>query len=366
MRNLFNSALQIAGVLLLICVSTASAEMLNSSNYRIENPSIDVGGQSSSSTNYSTRDSIGGSNDSSAQSTTYKAFPGFVQHAYPGVPGVPTLTNTGGTLYNSLDFVVTQGNGQQTDTNYAIAISSDDFTTTYYIQSDNTLGTSAAWQTYTAWGSGSGERVTGLSPNTTYKIKVKARYGADTETAFSSEASAATTGPTLTLTFTGISSGNTLDGETTTVTSSTNAIPFSQLVVDTPAVAAHKTTVTTNASGGYTTTVSQNQDLTRDGDSETISAVSGTNASPATWPTGFTDGRFGYHTSDESLCTGSTSRFSTNDTWAALSTSAYEVACSTGPVTAEETNVTYKLQIGSLQASGSYSNTITYITTALY
>lgn len=359
----------------LICFVTLSfgcsahlvlAETLGSTNYQIENPSIDVGGESSSSTNYTSRDSIGDTNASVSESTNYKAFPGFVQSAYPGVPAVPTFTNTGGTLYNALDFVVATGNGQQTDTTYAIAISSDDFVTTNYIQADDTVGSSAVWQTYTAWGGGSGERVTGLSPSTTYKIKVKARYAIDTESAYSVSASASTAGPSLTVTFTGIASGNTLDGETTTVSSTATTVPFGNLTLDTPAVAAHKTTVTTNASGGYSTTVSQTQDLTRDGGSETISGVSGTNSAPAGWPGSITDGKFGYHTSDESLCTGSSNRFSSNNTWASLSTVFYEVACSTAPVTAEETTVTYKLQVGVGQSAGVYRSTVTYITTAVY
>src|SRR3989338_5346833 len=82
------------------------AEELSSPNYTIENPSLDYGGESSSSTNYSSRESIGDSNDSVTNSTNYKIFAGFVQHAYPGVPATPTLTNTGGTLYSSLDFII--------------------------------------------------------------------------------------------------------------------------------------------------------------------------------------------------------------------------------------------------------------------
>ncbi len=344
----------------------AHAETLSGSNYQIENPSIDSGGGSASSSNYASRDGIADSNDSSSASTNFSVFPGFFQHAYPGVPATPTLTNTGGTLYNSLDYVISTGDGQQTDTNYAIAISSDDFATTNFIQADNTVGSSAVWQTYTAWGSGSGGRVTGLAASTTYKIKVKARYGTNTETAYSATATAATVGANLSITFSGVTSGTVFDGETTTVSTSANSIAYSQLGVNIPAIAAHKITVTTNATAGYTTTIQQNQPLTRGGGSETISPVSGTNSAPATWPGSIITGAFGYHSSDESLCTGSSSRFSTNDTWAALDTNHYEVACATGPVSSEETTVSYKLEIGTGQAAGDYSNTVTYITTAQY
>ena len=178
----------------------AFAETLSSTNYRIEGATFDGGGGLGASTNYQSVDSIGGDSDAGSSSTNYKSLLGFIWGAYPGVPGAPTLTNTGSTLYNSLDFVITIG-GNSSDTEYAIAISTDNFVTTNYIQTDDTVGATVAWQTYTNWGSGSGERVTGLSSSTTYKIKVKARHGADTETGFSSEASATTSSPSLLITF---------------------------------------------------------------------------------------------------------------------------------------------------------------------
>lgn len=356
--------LSCAAVGLLLVPHMLFAETLTGSTYQIENPSIDVGGEPSSSANYSSREALGEQNDEGSSSTNYKVFPGFMQSAYPGIPGTPTFTNTGGTLYNALDFVVVTGNGQQTDTTYAIAISTDDFATTNYIQADDTIGSAAAWQTYTNWGGGSGERLTGLLPGTTYKIKVKARYGADTESGFSTTASAATSNPSLTITFIGVSSGNSFDGETTTITTSATAISYGSLIPSSPAIAAHQVAVTTNASGGYTTTVQQDGNL-RTTTSEQISAVAGTNASPAGWPGGITNGRFGYHTSDEDLCGGT--QFSTNNTWAALDTTPYAVGCNTAAVPGgETTTVTYKLEVGNLQEAGNYANTVTYITSAQF
>lgn len=343
---------------------SALAETLSSTNYNVENPSIDSGGETSSSTNYTSRDSIGDSNDSVTNSTNYKVFPGFVQHAYPGVPAQPTLTNTGGTLYSSLDFIIATGSGQQTDTTYAIAISSDSFATTNFIQADDTVGSSAVWQTYTGWGSGTGQRVTGLLPNTTYQIKVKARYGTDTETGYSLTASATTAGPNLTVSFAGVNSGNTIAGATTTITSAANSIAYGSLTPNVTAVAAQTITVTTNASGGYNTTIQQDGDLRNNATS--ISATTGSNASPAAWPTGITNGYFGYHTTDSTLCTGTTSRFSSNNTYAAATTTPAEIICATGPVTNEQTSIVYKLEIGTQQGAGSYQNIITYITTGQF
>ena len=103
---MFKKLLAVSLLLFISNTPLSIAETLGSSTYQIENPSLDVGGETSSSTNYTSRESIGDSNDASASSTNYKVFPGFVQHAYPGVPATPTFTNTGGTLYNALDFVV--------------------------------------------------------------------------------------------------------------------------------------------------------------------------------------------------------------------------------------------------------------------
>jgi hypothetical protein len=361
----------IATLLLLIAPAVAVAQNINSSNYRIEDSTFDGGGENSNSTNYSSRDSISDIDTSQSNSGNYKSSPGFQPGAYPGIPAQPTLVNTGGLLYNSLDFIIATGDGQQSDTTYAIAISSDNFATTYFIQTDDTLGTTEAWQSYSGWGSGVGERVTGLLPNTTYKIKVKASYGSgsnaiDSESGYSLEASASTIAPSLVASIAGISSGTAIAGVTTTVTSTSSAMGYGSLTIGdgNPNIAAQRVTVTTNATGGYTTTVRQDGPLTSG--SNTIAAVSGTNAAPLAFDTGVTQGRFGYHTTDASLCTGTSNRFSANDTYAALDTVPYEVGCSNGAVTSEQTDVVYKLVIGTLQQAGNYENVLTYITTATY
>ncbi len=354
----------------------AIAQTLNSTNYNLEDSIFDGGGESSSSTNYSSTDSISDIETGESSSTNYKSIPGFQPGAYPGIPAQPSLTNTGGTLYNSLDFVVATGNGQQTDTTYAIAISSDSFATTYFIQTDDTLGTTAAWQTYAGWNSGTGERVTGLSPSTTYEIKVKARYGADSESGYSPTDSATTSAPSITVSISGIASGTCIEnsggscppGFNTTATSTATSMGFGSLVVGDGDfnVSGQRVTVTTNATGGYTTTVQQDTDLTSSG-GDSIAAVSGSNASPAAFDTGVTQGRFGYHTTDSSLCTGTAGRFTvSNDLFAALTVTPSEIACSGGPVTSEATDIVFKLVVGPLQEAGNYQNAMTYISTATY
>jgi hypothetical protein len=372
MNNFRNKLTIFISLALLLIPSAVIAQTINSGNYQIEGSTFDGGGEPSNSANYSSRDSIGGAETGNSNSANYKNPSGFQPGAYPGIPGTPTLTNTGGILYDSLDFVISTGTGQQSDTTYAIAISNDNFATTYFIQTDDTLGANEAWQTYAGWNSGTGELVTGLTPGSTYKIKVKASYGtgsnaADSESGYSAEASASTTGPSLLVSISGINSGVTIAGVTTTVTSTPSTMGFGSLTVGDafPNIAAQKVTVTTNASGGYTTTVQQDGDLsTNQGDS--IAVVSGTNASPSAFGVGVLTGRFGYHTTDSSLCTGSAGRFSVDDTYAALSLTTYEVGCSAGPVTSEETDIVYKLVVGDLQEAGNYQNIITYITTATY
>lgn len=370
MLNTFSKIKIIFAVIFLVAPNIVIAQTMTGPNYQIEGSTVDGGGEPSSSTNYSSRDSVGDLSTEGVNSTNYNIFAGFQRPAYPGVPATPTLTNTGGTLYNALDFVVATGNGQQVDTTYAIAISSDDFATTYYIQTDDTLGTSEAWQTYANWGSGSGERVTGLSPSTTYKIKVKASYGtgtdaADTETGFSLTASATTAAPNLTITFLGVTAPDTIDSISVDTSSTTNAISYGSLTINTPELAAHGITVTTNATSGYATTLQQDGDL-RTGTGSEIDPVSGTNASPAVWPGSITTGAFGYHVSDDTLCTGTSGRFVTTNTYAQLTGTPEEVACSTGPVTSETNYVVFKLEIGNIQPSGSYQNIVTYITTAQF
>ncbi len=355
----------IALSLLLLIPGVAIAQTTGSTNYQVEDGTFDGGGETSSSTNYSSRDSIGDTSSDGVSSTNYKTFAGFQLPAYPGVPATPTLTNTGGTLYNSLDFVVVPGDGQQVDTTFAIAISDDNFATINYIQTDDTISTTAAWQDYAGWNSGTGETVVGLASGTNYKIKVKARYGADSESGWSLPANATTAGADLTVVFTGINSGTTVGGVTTTTTSSTNAINYGSLPISSARTAAHEVTVSTNATSGYVTTVMQDGDLRTTG-TDSIPAFSGTNASPTAWGGGFTTGAFGYHTTDATLCTGTTGRFSSSDTYAQFTTSPLEVACNSSPVTNEDTYLIFKVEVGSLQAAGAYQNTVTYITTAQY
>lgn len=345
--------------------STLLAQAPSSTHYRLEDTQFDAGGGSSSSSNYSNRGAFDFGDDSNSSSSNFNAFPGYSLAAYPGVPGQPTLTNTGGTLYNQLDFTVSNG-GNTSDTNFAIAISPDNFaTSTSYVQADLTVGTNPVWQTYSAWGSGSAQRLISLQSNTTYTIKVKARFGLNSESGYSLTAQAATVNPSLSMTIDGLGSGTSIGSATTNIATTATSVAFSNLQTGSIKIGAQKITVTTNAVAGYTVSIQQDHDLSKT-NGTTIAPVVATNSSPAAWPGGITSGRFGYHTTDSSLCTGATGRFSADDTFAALSSSSFEVSCNTGPVSSEVTNLVFKVEIESLQASGDYQNKIAYVTTAQY
>src|SRR4029079_1009616 len=116
---------------------------------------------------------------------------------------------------------------------------------------------------------------------------------------------------------------------------------------------------------GYTVTVSQSGAMTNQ-NSNTISPVSGTNTSPAIFPAAFTTRAYGYHTTDGSLGTGNTTRFSTNNTFAQFDSTAREVAYSSSPVNSEVTDMVYEIEVGLGARPGSYAHTITYLATGLF
>lgn len=169
-----------------------------STNYKLDTHGFGSGGGIGNSTNYDIHAISGAVGSDRLNGTTYDSWPGLIFTQLANTPAAPTFTNESN-YYNKLKLIIdTQSN--PSDTQYAIAISDDDFVTTQYVQSDNTIGSSLGsedWQTYANWGSATGEFVIGLDPNTTYKVKVKARQGEFTEGPYGPTASAATTALTL-------------------------------------------------------------------------------------------------------------------------------------------------------------------------
>lgn len=121
---------------------------------------------------------------------------GFTQMAF--VPAAPSLTNPNN-YYNKLHLTI-NNSGNPTDALFAIAISNDNFTTTQYVKSDQAIGSSltfADYQSYASWGGGSGFDILGLSPGTTYYVKIKAMHGQFTESSFGPSSNASTVNPSL-------------------------------------------------------------------------------------------------------------------------------------------------------------------------
>src|SRR5947209_6326260 len=147
-----------------------------STNYQLKTYNLGAGGGiNNSSTNYSGNSEIGEVGGVNGTSTNYQVNPGLIYTFQAYVPGQPTLTNPGNNYYNKLHFVIDAQNNP-TDTKFAIAISSDNFITTKYVQTDGSLSSSFSvandYQTYSQWGGAVGFNAIGLLANTAYKIKV--------------------------------------------------------------------------------------------------------------------------------------------------------------------------------------------------
>ncbi len=185
----------------LLTITSIFATSPNSTNFTLK--SYDLGGSgggSSSSSNYRLNGEVGGQSGSTSTSSNYIVDSGEKPTKNANVPPAPTLTNPSNNEYIRLRLVINNG-GNPSDTKFAIAISSDNFVSTQYVKSDNSISASLAltdYQTYASWGGASGFWITGLTSNTTYKVKVKAMQGAFTETQYGPATSGvATVTPTI-------------------------------------------------------------------------------------------------------------------------------------------------------------------------
>lgn len=172
-----------------------------STNYELKDYTFGGGGtQDSSSTNYKIFGVAGETEFGKPGSANYKAGAGLIYTMQANLPPAPTFTNPAN-YYNKLNIVINQG-GNPSDAKYAIAISTDNFATeTKYVQNDNTVGATLGledWQTYSSWGGASGIDIIGLTPGTTYTVKVAAKRGNFTETGFGPTTQASTVNASLT------------------------------------------------------------------------------------------------------------------------------------------------------------------------
>lgn len=237
----------------------------SSSSYTLQTYDFGNGSGSGASSNYNLRGSANGKSKT-LSSSSYTLPAGIRNSTTVAVPAAPTLTNPDNS-YDRLKIVLNVGSAAS-DTKYAIAISDDNFTTTKYVKSDQTIGTSfsvANYQTYSAWGGASGIWILGLATNTTYKVKIAALQGSATGSNFGPAAAATTGVPSVTF------------GVSTSLTSTPPfAASFTSLAAGTvvDANATITTTLTTNTEqGGKVLVRDQNAGLTSSTASYTINSA---------------------------------------------------------------------------------------------
>lgn len=172
-----------------------------SNNYKVLDYNLGAGGTASSSSNaYSLFGSLGQVDQGSPSSTNYFLGAGLEYEIMATSPAAPTFTNSSST-YNKLHITINKGGADPTDYQYAIAISTDNFATTSYVQQDHTISSTLNndnWQSYSSWGASSGIDIIGLEPGITYYARVSARQGEFfTQSFWSPISTATTTNPTL-------------------------------------------------------------------------------------------------------------------------------------------------------------------------
>jgi hypothetical protein len=181
-------------------------------------------------------------------------------------------------------------------------------------------------------------------------------------------ASLVTEGPLLTLSVTGLPAGTSTAGVVTDVETSANSVSFGDLTFNAESIAAHRVSVTTNATEGYQVLSFARQQLTSSHGVE-IPSISGTNAAPISWSLGCgigtTTGCVGYHTTDATLRDGST-RFAANDTYAGLETDPVEVMYSSIPANSDTHDIVYRVTVNELQPAGLYETEVVYLAVPSY
>ncbi|HSX07378.1 MAG TPA: hypothetical protein VLG11_00625 [Candidatus Saccharimonadales bacterium] len=181
------------GSALSLVASLSSSATLQLNNYSLGSSNVD----GSHSATYYLEGSAGELQGGATLSAGYRGVGGSAQAQQANVPPAPTLSNNAGAYYNKLQVTLATG-GNPSDVTYSLAISTDNFATTNYVQADGTIGATPVYRTYGLWGGSSGSLITGLTPNTTYKIKANALQGMYTASAYGPSASATTGTPSLT------------------------------------------------------------------------------------------------------------------------------------------------------------------------
>lgn len=224
-------------------------------------------------------------------------------------------------------------------------------------------------------------RITNPTSTASYIIRIAGTQAnsADTRVAIIDDvvvtASVATT---FTFTITGVATGTTINGVTTTYASTATALNFGTLPVGSAVTMGQQLNVTTNAANGFVVTVVEDQNLlsTTGADIDLFANGNATSTpSPWTAPANTlgseqTYGHMGLTSNDSDLNAGefAGSRFAGNF----QATSSRQVFSHTGSADGSTqdiglASVAYRIQIGSLQEAGNdYTNTLTYVATPTF
>lgn len=195
----------------------------------------------------------------------------------------------------------------------------------------------------------------------------------------------ATVDTTFTFTVEGMPAGTSINGTTTTGSTTATTIPFGKLVAGVASTTAQQLSVVTNARNGFVVTVQTDGDLMSTTGAEINSFIEGADtSSPTVWQSPVpvigqdnTYGHWGLTTNDQTLGQSLTDVFTANGGGsnkyvAASSTAPVEVFRNDGPAdgtTAHvgRTQVGYQVEITSLQeAAEDYSATLTYVATPVF
>ncbi len=173
-----------------------------------------------------------------------------------------------------------------------------------------------------------------------------------------------TEGASLSFNITGFTSGQSTEGVTLDITTTPNSLQFGSLGEEALLEGAHRLTIDTNGTEGYTILMSMDAELMSAGGAIIHPITSGINATPVAWAVGCGAGApscFGYHAGDDTLEGGST-RFAADDTFAAVSTTtAEEIAHSSQPVSGEVSDIVYRILRRASQNAGEYEAHVRYI-----
>jgi hypothetical protein len=332
-----------------------------STNYRLDGYGFGSGGEENmASSNYAIDGITGEQVGDQLQGTNYDLGAGLIFTQQANVPQAPTFTNPSD-FYNKLHIVLATGDNSA-DTKFAIAISDDNWTTTEYVQNDNTIGATLGIedrQIFAAWGGGSGFDVIGLAPGTTYKVKVKAMQGRFTETGYGPEASAATVNPQLSF-----------DIDVAATDTDTNppfSVTFGSLVANTVTDSPEKIWVdfsTNGASGGRVYVSGSNGGLSSTRAAALITAATGDLSALAS----------GYGAQGQSATEGSGGPFSivapyngVASTVGIVDASIREVFSTTAPIVSGRASFLLKAKSSAVTpAAGDYADTLTVIASASF